>query len=52
MTTNPSVGSSLDSLLEEDGVLDEVEAAALNRFLDFLVDEQDRELLSGVEVEE
>jgi len=33
MTTNPYIGSSLDDLLEEDGILDEVEAIALKQFL-------------------
>jgi len=33
MTTNPYIGSSLDNLLEEDGILDEVEAIALKRVL-------------------
>ena len=33
MTTNPYIGSSLDDLLEEDGVLEEVEAMALKRVL-------------------
>ena len=33
MTTNPYIGSSLDDLLEEDGILDEVEAIALKRVL-------------------
>lgn len=33
MTTNPYIGSSLDDLLEEDGILDEVEAIALKQVL-------------------
>ncbi len=33
MTTNPYIGSSLDDLLEEDGILDEVEAIAIKRIL-------------------
>jgi hypothetical protein len=33
MTTNPHIGSSLDDLLEEDGLLDEVDAIALKRVL-------------------
>jgi hypothetical protein len=33
MTTNPYIGSSLDELLEEDGILDEVEAIAFKRVL-------------------
>ena len=33
MTTNPYMGSSLDDLLEEDRVLDEVDAIALKRVL-------------------
>ena len=33
MTTNPYIGSSLDELLEEDGILDEAEAIALKRVL-------------------
>jgi hypothetical protein len=33
LTTNPYIGSSLDNLLEEDGILDEVEAIALKRVL-------------------
>lgn len=37
MTTNLHIGSSLDELLEEDGVLDEVEVIALNRILTRLV---------------
>lgn len=37
MTTNPHIGSSLDDLLEEDGVLDEVEAIAIKRVLACLV---------------
>jgi hypothetical protein len=37
MTTNPHIGSSLDDLLEEDGVLDEVEAIAKKRVLACLV---------------
>ena len=37
MTTNPYIGSSLDDLLEEDGVLDEVEAIAKKRILACLV---------------
>jgi predicted XRE-type DNA-binding protein len=39
MTTNPYIGSSLDELLEEDGVLDEVEAIALKRVLAWQVQE-------------
>jgi hypothetical protein len=37
MATNPHIGSSLDDLLEEDGVLDEVNAIALKRILACLV---------------
>ena len=37
MTTNPHIGSSLDDLLEEDGVLDELEAIAKKRILACLV---------------
>jgi hypothetical protein len=33
MTTNPYIGSSLDDLLKEDGVLEEVEAIAIKRVL-------------------
>jgi antitoxin HicB len=33
MTNNPYIGSSLDDLLEEDGVLAEVNAVALKRVL-------------------
>lgn len=33
MTTNPYIGSSFDDLLEEDGILDEVEAIALKHVL-------------------
>ncbi len=33
MTNNPYIGSSLDDLLEEDGVLTEVNALALSEFL-------------------
>lgn len=33
MTTNPYIGSSLDDLLEEDGLLAEVNAIALKRVL-------------------
>ena len=39
MTTNPYIGSSLDDLLEEDGVLEEVEAMALKRVLAWQVQE-------------
>jgi hypothetical protein len=37
MTTHPYIGSSLDDFLEEDGVLDEVEAIAIERVLACLV---------------
>lgn len=37
MTTNPYIGSSLDDLLEEDGILDEVDAIAIKRVLACLV---------------
>lgn len=37
MTTNPYIGSSLDDLLEEDGILEEVEAIAIKRVLACLV---------------
>jgi predicted XRE-type DNA-binding protein len=33
MTTNPYIGSSLDDLLEEDGILEEVDAIAIKRVL-------------------
>lgn len=33
MTSNPHIGSSLDDLLEEDGILAEVNAIALKRVL-------------------
>ncbi len=33
MTNNPCIGSSLDDLLEEDGILAEVDAVALKRVL-------------------
>ncbi len=33
MTNNPYIGSSLDDLLEEDGILAEVDAVALKRVL-------------------
>lgn len=33
MTSNPHIGSSLDDLLEEDGVLAEVNAVALKRIM-------------------
>ena len=33
MTTNPYIGSSLDDLLEEDGILEEVEAIVSERVL-------------------
>jgi DNA-binding phage protein len=39
MTTHPYIGSSLDDFLEEDGVLDEVEAIAIKRVLACLVQE-------------
>jgi len=39
MTSNPYIGSSLDDLLEEDGVLEEVEAMALKRVLAWQVQE-------------
>jgi DNA-binding phage protein len=39
MTTHPYIGSSLDDFLEEDGVLDEVEAIAIERVLACLVQE-------------
>jgi hypothetical protein len=37
MTTNPHIGSPLDDLIEEDGVLDELEAIAKKRVLACLV---------------
>ncbi|MBD2007000.1 MULTISPECIES: helix-turn-helix domain-containing protein [Cyanophyceae] len=43
MTTNPRIGSSLDDLLEEDGVLEEVEAVALKRVVAWKVSEIMRE---------
>ena len=39
MTTNPYIGSSLDDLLEEDGILEEVDAIAIKRVLACLVQE-------------
>ena len=39
MTTNPHIGSSLDDLLEEDGVLEEVDAIAIKRVLAWQVQE-------------
>ena len=39
MTTNPYIGSSLDELLEEDGILEEVDAIAIKRVLACLVQE-------------
>lgn len=36
MTTNPYIGSSLDDLLEEDGILEEVDAIAIKRVLAYL----------------
>jgi predicted XRE-type DNA-binding protein len=39
MTTNPYIGSSFDDLLEEDGVLEEIEAIALKRVLAWQVQE-------------
>jgi antitoxin HicB len=33
MTTHPYIGSSLDALLEEDGILEEVNAIAIKRVL-------------------
>ncbi|HEY9611700.1 XRE family transcriptional regulator [Allocoleopsis sp.] len=33
MTTNPYIGSSLDDLLEKDGILEEVDAIAIKRVL-------------------
>lgn len=39
MTTNSYMGSSLDDLLEEDGVLDEVDAIAIERVLAWQVQE-------------
>jgi antitoxin HicB len=33
MTTHPYIGSSLDALLEEDGILEEVDAIAIKRVL-------------------
>lgn len=33
MTTHPYIGSSLDDLLEEDGILEEVDAIAIKRVL-------------------
>jgi predicted XRE-type DNA-binding protein len=37
MSTNPYIGSSLDDLLEEDGILEEVDAIAIKRVLACLV---------------
>ena len=39
MTTNPYIGSSLDDLLEEDGILEEVDAIAIKRVLAWQVQE-------------
>jgi hypothetical protein len=39
MTTNPYIGSSLDDLLKEDGVLEEVEAIVIKRVLAWQVQE-------------
>ena len=39
MSTNPYIGSSLDDLLEEDGILEEVDAIAIKRVLACLVQE-------------
>lgn len=39
MTTNPYIGSSLDELLEEDGILEEVDAIAIKRVLAWQVQE-------------
>lgn len=39
MTTNPYIGSSLDDLLEEDGVLDETDAIAIKRVLAWQVNQ-------------
>jgi predicted XRE-type DNA-binding protein len=39
MTTHPYIGSSLDDLLEEDGILEEVDAIAIKRVLACLVQE-------------
>jgi antitoxin HicB len=39
MTTHPYIGSSLDDFLEEDGVLEEVDAIAIERVLACLVQE-------------
>ena len=39
MTHNPHIGSSLDELLEEDGILSEVSAIAIKRVLAWQVSE-------------
>ena len=39
MTTNPYIGSSLDDFLEEDGILEEVDAIAIKRVLAWQVKE-------------
>ena len=39
MTTNPYIGSSLDDFLEEDGILEEVDAIAIKRVLAWQVQE-------------
>ena len=39
MTTNPYIGSLLDDLLEEDGILEEVDAIAIKRILAWQVQE-------------
>ena len=39
MTHNPHIGSSLDKLLEEDGILSEVSAIAIKRVLAWQVSE-------------
>lgn len=40
MTKNPHIGSSLDDLLEEDGLLSEVNAIALKRVLAWQVEQE------------
>jgi hypothetical protein len=40
MTNNPYIGSSLDDLLEEDGVLAEVNAVALKRVLAWQIQQE------------
>lgn len=39
MNNNPYIGSSLDDLLEEDGIFDEVEAIAIKRILAWQIQE-------------